>query len=339
MTYKIVGKNVNPIGFGMMSLGLPREEPLSVEQKLELIKAAVDAGGNFLNGSEFYGEDLRDNSLSLLNLFFQKHPEYVDKVVIGIKGGMTVNPRATDNTPEYTRKSIENCLDLIGDKGKIDMWEMARRATQKEYIQSLRVIDEYVKLGKIGGVTLSEVNAKTIRQASKVVKVVGVEIELSLFYTNALHDGIVAACAELDIPIFAYSPLGRGFLAGKADKPEQLYKAFQGIPRFQKGNWEANMRLVEAVRKWAAKKGCTPAQFSINWLAALSKRPGMPRIIPIPGAGSMNRVKENIHVVDLTDEDMDEVDSFLKTFVPSGERLNEWLAQWSDTNDTEEVTA
>jgi pyridoxine 4-dehydrogenase len=88
------------------------------------------------------------------------------------------------------------------------MWEMARRVTQTEYIQSLRVIDGYVKQGKIGGVALSEVNVNSIRQAAKVVNVVGVEIELSLFHTDPLHNGICAACAELDIPIFAYSPLG-----------------------------------------------------------------------------------------------------------------------------------
>lgn len=117
-------------------------------------------------------------------------------------------PIFVDNSPEYTRQSIENCLKLIGDKGKIDMWEIARRDTQEDYVKSLRVIDEYVKQGKIGGVSLSEVNANSIRQATKVVKVVGVEIELSLFQTDPLHNGVCAACAEFDIPIFAYSPLG-----------------------------------------------------------------------------------------------------------------------------------
>lgn len=121
---------------------------------------------------------------------------------------MRLSPMEADNSPEFTRQSIENCLNLIGDKGKIDMWEMARRTTQTEYVQSLRVIDEYVKQGKIGGVTLSEVNAKSIRQAAKVVKVVGVEIELSLFHTEPFYNGICEACAELGIPVFAYSPLG-----------------------------------------------------------------------------------------------------------------------------------
>ncbi|KAJ8120713.1 hypothetical protein ONZ43_g2650 [Nemania bipapillata] len=305
---------------------------------MAMIKAAIDAGANLLNGSEFYGPSLQDNSLTLLRQYFEKYPNDAKKVVISIKGGLRL-PLAVDNSPEYTRESIENCLRLIGDKGKIDMWEMGRRTTQTEYIQSLRVIDSYVKQGKIGGVTLSEVNANTIRQAAKVVNIVGVEIELSLFHTDPLHNGICAACAELDIPIFAYSPLGRGFLTGKIQKPEDMYSLFRQIPRFQAEHFDANLKLVEKVKEWAAKKGCTPAQFSINWLVALSKRPNMPKIIPIPGAASLERVRENIYEVELTDEDMDEVDVFLKQFNISGDRLAQVHAQWLDPNDTTEVTA
>ncbi|KAI0429238.1 NADP-dependent oxidoreductase domain-containing protein [Xylaria sp. FL1042] len=337
MTYQIVGKDVKDIGYGLMSLNLPRDNPIPVDDKIAMIKAALDSGANFLNGGEFYGTP-EDNSLTLLKQYFEKYPEDANKVVIGIKGGLRF-PMAVDNSPEYTRESIENCLNLIGDKGKIDMWEMARRTTQAEYIQSLRVIDSYVKQGKIGGVALSEVNANSIRQAAKVVKVVGVEIELSLFHTDPLHNGICEACAELDIPIFAYSPLGRGFLTGKIQKPEDMYELFRAVPRFQAENFDANFKLVEKVKEWAAKKGCTPAQFSINWLVALSKRPGMPKIIPIPGAASLDRIKENIHEVKITDEDMDEVDAFLKEFNISGDRMPKAFAQWLDTNDTTEVTA
>ncbi|KAI1311458.1 NADP-dependent oxidoreductase domain-containing protein [Xylaria venustula] len=338
MTYQIVGKDVKDIGYGLMSLNLPRENPIPVDDKIHMIKAAIDAGANFLNGSEFYGPSLQDNSLTLLKQYFERYPEDANKVVIGIKGGMRL-PMAVDNSPEYTRQSIENCLNLLGDKGKIDMWEMARRTSQAEYIQSLRVIDSYVKQGKIGGVTLSEVNANSIRQAAKVVKVVGVEIELSLFCTDPIHNGICEACAELGIPIFAYSPLGRGFLTGKIQKPEDLYELYKAIPRFQAENFDNNIKIVEKVKEWAAKKGCTPAQFSINWLVALSSRPGMPKIIPIPGAASLDRIKENIHEVKLTDEDLDEVDKFLKQFSVAGERYPGRFASMLDSNDTTEVTA
>ncbi|KAI0535493.1 NADP-dependent oxidoreductase domain-containing protein [Xylaria digitata] len=332
MTYKIVGKEINDIGYGLMSLNLPRENPISVDEKIAMIKAALDAGANFLNGGEFYGPSLQDNSLTLLRQYFEKYPGDADKVIIGIKGGLRLSPMAVDNSPEYTRESIENCLRLIGDRGKIDMWEMGRRTTQDEYILSLRVIESYVKKGKIGGVTLSEVNANTIHQAAKVVKVVGVETELSLFHTDPLHNGICAACAELGISIFAYSPLGRGFLTGKVQKPEDLYSFFRQLPRFQAENFNANLRLVEKVKQWAAKKGCTPAQY---WPSLIG--PVCPRSLPIPGTASLERIRENIHEFKLTDEDMDEVDSFLEEFKVSGDRTYAAQAQWLDSNDTTEV--
>jgi pyridoxine 4-dehydrogenase len=111
------------------------------------------------------------------------------------------------------------------------------------------------------------------------------------------------------------------------------------MPRFQDESFHANLKLVEKVKGWAARKDCTPAQFSINWLVALSKRPGMPKIIPIPGAASLERIRENFHVVDITDEEMDEVDTFLRDFSVSGARFSGVVAQFLDTNDTTDVMA
>ncbi|KAI1264155.1 NADP-dependent oxidoreductase domain-containing protein [Xylariaceae sp. FL1019] len=338
MVSKIAGKEMNRIGFGLLSLNLPRETPITVDDKVAMIKAAVDSGANFLNGAEFYGPNLQDNSLTLLNKYFEKYPEDADKLIISIKGGLREGHKP-DNSPEYTRESIEHCLSQLGDKGKIDAWAMARRVTQEDYIKSLRVIDSFVKAGKIGGVALSEVNAKSIRQAAKIVKVVAVEVEMSLFNTDPLDDGIVEACSELDIPILAYSPLGRSFLTGAIQKPEDLYALFQRMPRFHPDNWEQNMKLVEALKGWATKRGCTPAQLSINWLAELSDRPSMPKILPIPGAASLARIKENIHEVKLSSADMTEIDRFLKQFTVQGERVPEFMRTWLDTNDTTEVTA
>lgn len=91
------------------------------------------------------------------------------------------------------------------------------------------------------------------------------------------------------------------------------------------------------MEEWAAKKGCTPAQFAINWVASLSKRPGMPVIIPIPGAVSLERVRENSRVVELTDADMDEVDAYLEDFVPVGHHLSEHLVSLTDKNTSTEI--
>ncbi|RYP66935.1 hypothetical protein DL771_007509 [Monosporascus sp. 5C6A] len=339
MGYTISGKEVGPIGYGLMSLTwLPTTES-TVEEKIAVMKAALEAGANAWNGGEFYGTSREDNSLSLLSKYFDKYPEDADKVSLNIKGGLRFSIDVdVDNSPEYTRDSVQNCLNLLGGKARIDMFEMARRVSQAEYLESLRFLDQFVKEGKIGGVALSEINANTIRQAVKITKVAAVEVEISLWVTDALTNGVCEACAEFGIPIFAYSPLAQGILSGKFKRPEDIKNVFaKQRPRNQGENFEANLRLIEKVEEWAAKKNCTPAQFAINWVASLSKRPGMPTIIPIPGAGSLERVRENTKVVELTDEDMDEVDAYLKGFSHAGEKLANEFTKLVDMTDTSEI--
>lgn len=118
------------------------------------------------------------------------------------------------------------------------------------------------------------------------------------------------------------APLGRGLLGGQIKSIDDLAPddMKRHMPRYKDGNLEANLKLVEKVEALATKKGCTPAQISINWLLALSKRPGMPVIIPIPGSSNPERIKENATIVDLTSEDLAEIDGMLKGFVAAGDR-------------------
>lgn len=70
---------------------------------------------------------------------------------------------------------------------------------------TLKVLDEeYVKTGKIGGISLSEVSAATIERAVKVTKIWGAEVELSLWSTDIFSNGVAQACAKHNIPVVAY---------------------------------------------------------------------------------------------------------------------------------------
>jgi pyridoxine 4-dehydrogenase len=163
--------------------------------------AALESGCNFWNGGHFYGPPER-NSLTLLRKYYEKYPEDAAKVVLNIKGGL--RPDLTpDGSPAFLRESIEDCLAMLGPRGKIDMFECARRDHHTKLEDTLKLLQELVKEGKIGGVALSEVNAKTIREAAAITKIVAVEIELSLWSTGPLTNGVVQACAELGIPIIA----------------------------------------------------------------------------------------------------------------------------------------
>ena len=165
------------------------------------MRSALNSGCNFWNGGEFYGTP-ESNSLTLLNDYFALYPEDADKVVLNIKGAMGPGMKP-NGSPEYVRKSVENCLKMLGERGKIDMFECARRDPAVPLEKTLKVLADLVDEGKIGGVALSEVNANTIRESAKITKIVAVEVELSLWSTEPLTNGIAEACAELDIPIIA----------------------------------------------------------------------------------------------------------------------------------------
>lgn len=111
-------------------------------------------------------------------------------------------------------------------------------------------------------------------------------------------------------------------LTGQFKSPDDIPEDsnLRHYPRFQPENFEINLQLVKQVERTAARKGCTPAQLAINWVRAISRRPEMPVIIPIPGATTAARVEENSKLVEITDEEMAEIDAILAKFRPAGER-------------------
>ena len=92
------------------------------------------------------------------------------------------------------------------------------------------------------------------------------------------------------------------------------------MPRFQPENFDINLQLVRQLEAFAVKKGCTPAQLAIDWVIAIARRPCMPEIIPIPGATTAERVRENSKVVEITDAEMAEIDEILAKFTVVGGR-------------------
>lgn len=235
---------------------------------------------------------------------------------------------APDGSAENTRRSIDECLKVLDGKKKLDIWEAARVDPKTPIEITMRAANEYVKNGKLGGITLSECSAKSIRRAAKEVKVEGVEVEFSLWETSILENGVAQACAELDIPIIAYSPLGRGFLTGQIKKLDDLAEddLRRTSPRFSEENFGKNLELVHELEKIAERKGCKAGQLAVAWVRAQSSKPGMPTIIPIPGASSPERVKENMVEVELSDNDVREIDSLLASIEIVGDRYSGHVA-------------
>lgn len=135
------------------------------------------------------------NSLHLAKFYFQNYPEDASKVVLSIKGAfdMKIGP---SGSPEGIRASVEEAVRLLDGTKTIDVFECSRVDPTVPIETSVKALAELVKEGKIGGIGLSEVGAKTIRKAHAVQPISAVEIELSLFTPDPLNNGIVDACHE-----------------------------------------------------------------------------------------------------------------------------------------------
>lgn len=286
------------------------------------MRAALKNGCNFWNGGEFYGPP-EYNSLVLLERYFEKYPEDANKIVLSVKGAAGAHcEKGADGSPEEIRRSLDAVLGQLKGRKKVDVFECARRDAGVDLSVTFGEIQKYVDAGKVGGISLSEVNAQTIHDAVKVTSVKAVEVELSLFSTEVLENGVAAACAQYSIPLVAYSPLCRGMLTGEINSLDDLPEGDirRHFPRFSPENFEHNITLVQRVKELAAQRGITPGQFAIAWTRSLSKRPGMPTIIPIPGATSVDRVNENSKLLELTDMEMAAVDQILEKMDVKGAR-------------------
>lgn len=319
-----VKKRKQPANFCLLGLTW-RAEPCPQEQAFEAMRAALKNGCNFWNGGEFYGVP-EYNSLVLLNRYFEKYPEDADKIVLSVKGAAGARlEKGADGSPEEIRRSLDTILSQLGGRKKLDLFECARRDPRVDMEVTFGEIQKYIDAGKLGGISLSEVSADTIHKAVKITKVKAVEVELSLFSTEPLDDGIVAACKQYDIPLIAYSPLCRGLLTGTFnsvdDLPEDDHRRHM-YPRFQGENFKHNLTLAQRVKEMAAKKGITSTQFAVAWLLTLSDRPDMPTIIPIPGATTVDRVNENSKVIKLDQDEMAAIDEILAKMDVKGARYH-----------------
>lgn len=286
------------------------------------MKAALAAGVNLWNGADFYGTPTC-NSLHLLNRYFTAYPEDADKVVLCIKSGIVdMKTFKLDGSPEAVRKFVENANKILDGRKKIDLFGCARVDQNVPIEETVKALRDLVDEGKIGGIQLSEVKAETIQRAAKVTKIDMVEAEVSLWATDIFENGVAETCAELDITVVAHTPLGAGMLTGQIksldDMPANDYH--RHFPRFQPENFQKNLDLVAELSKLAEVKGCTPAQLALCWIKSQSKMPAMPTIVPVFGARSEERVKENATEVDLTSADLKDICSILDSFPVAGHR-------------------
>lgn len=328
-------------------LGLTwRDKAKPFEESIAVLKRALELGADNWNGGEIYGQPER-NSMHLLREYFQKYPDDASKVILCIKGGTEPGTVKPDSSEENIRRSVDDCLAVLAGTSKpvIDIFECARVDHTHGNESALKTLASYVKEGKINGIGLSEVSAKTIRASQKYVKELGisqgvasVEVELSLWCPDIFNNGVLAACAEENIPVFAYSPLARGAISDNpfrknADIPDGDLR--RHLPKYQDDVLSVNNQIVDAVSELAKQKNLTIPQIAIAWVRGQSGRTRelgledgskksvkLPTIIPIPGASSISRVEENLKDVVLSEEEMKHLDELVEKFPVQGDRYH-----------------
>ncbi len=307
------GERLAALGFGCMGLVGWYGTRDDAEARATLLQA-VDDGVSHLDtassyqlgaNERFVGEVVRDRR---------------DRVFLASKYGISRDADGKvviDNRPASLRSAVAQSLERLGTD-RIDLYYLHRIDRTVPIEESVDALAGFVREGKIRYIGLSECSVETLRRACAVHPIAAVQNEYSP-WTRDPEGGLLAACRELGVGLVAFSPLGRGFLAGNfrtlADLPADDSRRNQ--PRFQDAAAAHNARIVEGLRALAARKGCTPAQLALAWLLAQGED-----ILPIPGMKTRAHLAENRGALEvrLSRTELDGLRSLVDAIGVRGER-------------------
>jgi aryl-alcohol dehydrogenase-like predicted oxidoreductase len=287
------GPKTFPLGLGCMGMS-DFYGPADRQESLATIRMAVDAEIALLDTGDFYG--MGHNEL-LLREALQEIAR--DKVQVSVKYGALRGPDngwlGIDTRPAATKNFVTYSLRRLGTD-YIDIYRPARLDPNVPIEETVGAVSDLIKAGYVRHIGLSEMSADTIRRAHAVHPIADLQIEYSLF-SRGIEDKILPTCRELGIAITAYGVLSRGLISGHWQKGQNVaagdFRSFS--PRFQQGNIEQNLALVDALRQIAEAKGVTVAQIAIAWVLSRD-----PLIVPLIGARRRERLSEALGALEFT---------------------------------------
>jgi len=317
---------VSAIGFGCMGMSQSfGPNPGDRAQMIDLLRTAVDRGVTLFDTAEVYGpyvnEELVGEALAPVR----------DQVVIATKFGFAFDDQGRQtglsSEPEHIRRAVDGSLRRLR-VDTIDLLYQHRVDPQVPIEDVAGTISELVDAGKVRHFGLSEAGVNTIRRAHAVHPVTALQSEYSLFWREPETE-IIPTLEELGIGLVPFSPLGRGFLAGRIDQTTTFGEGDvrANLPRFTPEARATNQALVDLLNRIAGDKGATPAQIALAWL--LAQRPW---IVPIPGTRRLERLDENLGAlqIDLTANDLAAIDTAAAEITLEGERYPEAMHRMID---------
>ena len=283
-------------------------------ESLATIHRALELGITFLDTADVYGQGANEE------LVGRAIAGRRDEVVLATKFGnrwFDDGTRTIDGSPEYVREAIDASLRRL-NVDYVDLYYQHRVDAGTPIEETVGTMAELVEAGKVKYIGLSEAGPETIRRAHAVHPVTALQSEWSL-WTRDPEAEVVPTIRDLGIGFVAYSPLGRGFLAGRFSSPDELEEGDfrKNHPRMQSANFETNRELADRVKKLAAEKGCTPAQLALAWVLSRGDD-----VVPIPGTKRRTYLEENAAAAEirLSDEELQHLDEAFPPGAAAGER-------------------
>ncbi|MGW6915728.1 aldo/keto reductase [Kitasatospora sp. NPDC054939] len=308
------GPEVGVIGLGCMGMTWAYDPGnRDDETSVQVIRTALDLGVTLIDTADIYGPYSNEEVVGAALA-----GPYRERAVLATKVGLVPGDdgRRVGNNgrPEHVRRSIDESLRRLGTD-HVDLYQLHRVDPQVPIEETWGALAEVVAAGKARQIGLSEVGVEQIRRAQAVHPVASVQSELSLWTRDPLAE-VLPYTEEQGIAFLPFSPLGRGFLAGRfssaAELPADDWR--RTLPRFQQDALAANLAIVDKVKEIAARLGATPAQVALAWVLAQGRY-----VLPIPGTKTPKYLADNAAAADvvLGADELAELDGLP---APTGER-------------------
>jgi aryl-alcohol dehydrogenase-like predicted oxidoreductase len=288
--------------------------PTDADESTATIHRALELGIDFLDTADVYGQG--DNEELVGRAIAGRR----DEVVLATKFGnrwFDDGTRTIDGSPEYVRSAIDASLRRL-NVDYVDLYYQHRVDANTPIEETIGAMAELVIAGKVRHLGLSEAGPETIRRAHAVHPITALQSEWSL-WTRDPEGSVLDTVRELGIGFVAYSPLGRGFLAGRFSSPDELTEGDfrKNHPRMQGDNFEQNRALAQHVRELADEKGCTPAQLALAWVLSRGDD-----VVPIPGTKRRTYLEQNAAASEITlsDEELKRLDEAFPPGAAAGQR-------------------